>query len=74
MKFTDSPKYKDNVILKLTFEFAIDIVRYSENSVLQIDPRGSVAGSIKFATDRQCNYSFDCDPISDDFVPCSVDL
>ncbi|GEM_PF-4528724 len=29
MKFTDSPKYKDNIILKLTFEFAI--VRYSEN-------------------------------------------
>lgn len=30
MKFTNSPKYKDNIILKLTFEFAIDVVRYSE--------------------------------------------
>lgn len=30
MKFTDSAKYKDNVILKLTFEFAVDIVLYSE--------------------------------------------
>jgi len=30
MKFTDSPKYKDNLILKLTFEFAVDIVNYSE--------------------------------------------
>ncbi|MDP3314299.1 four helix bundle protein [Lutibacter sp.] len=30
MKFTDSPKYKDNIILKLTFEFAVDIVNYSE--------------------------------------------
>ena len=30
MKFTDSPKYKDNLILKLTFEFAVDIIKYSE--------------------------------------------
>jgi len=30
MKFTDSPKYKDNIILKLTFEFAIEIVKFSE--------------------------------------------
>ncbi|HIP48277.1 MAG TPA: four helix bundle protein [Lutibacter sp.] len=30
MKFTDSPIYKDNLILKLTFEFAIEIVKYSE--------------------------------------------
>jgi len=30
MKFTDSPKYKDNLILKLTFEFAVEIVNYSE--------------------------------------------
>ena len=30
MKFTDSPKYKDNIILKLTFEFAIAIVLFSE--------------------------------------------
>lgn len=30
MKFTDNPKYKDNLILRLTFEFAVDIVLYSE--------------------------------------------
>lgn len=30
MKFTDSPKYKDNVILKLTFEFAVSVVLFSE--------------------------------------------
>ena len=31
MQFTDNPKYKENVILKLTFEFAVSIVKYSEN-------------------------------------------
>ena len=30
MKFTNSSKYKDNIILKLTFEFAIEIVKYSD--------------------------------------------
>ena len=30
MKFTNSPRYKDNIILKLTFEFAIEIVKYSD--------------------------------------------
>lgn len=30
MKFTESPKYKDNLILKLTFEFAVEIVVFSE--------------------------------------------
>ncbi len=30
MQFTDNPKYKENVILRLTFEFAVDIVKYSE--------------------------------------------
>ncbi len=30
IKFTESPKYKDNLILKLTFEFAVEIVKYSE--------------------------------------------
>ncbi|MFK5957625.1 MAG: four helix bundle protein [Lutibacter sp.] len=30
MKFTESPKYKDNLILKLTFEFAVEIINYSE--------------------------------------------
>lgn len=30
MQFTDNPKYKENVILKLTFEFAVSIVKYSE--------------------------------------------
>ena len=30
MKFTENPKYKNNIILKLTFEFAVEIVNYSE--------------------------------------------
>lgn len=30
MKFTDSPKYKDNTILRLTFEFVVSVVRFSE--------------------------------------------
>lgn len=30
MKFTDSPKYKDNLILRLTFEFAVLVVQFSE--------------------------------------------
>ncbi len=30
MNFTNNPKYKDNLILKLTFEFAVDIVKFSE--------------------------------------------
>jgi len=30
MQFTDNPKYKENIILKLTFEFAVSIVKYSE--------------------------------------------
>lgn len=30
MRFTDNPKYKENVILRLTFEFAVDIVLFSE--------------------------------------------
>ena len=30
MKFTDNPKYKKNTILKLTFEFAVEIVLFSE--------------------------------------------
>lgn len=30
MLFTDNPKYKENLILKLTFEFAVSIIRYSE--------------------------------------------
>ena len=30
MKFTESPKYKDNIILKLTFEFAVAVVKYAE--------------------------------------------
>jgi four helix bundle protein len=30
MKFTDNPKYKNNPILKLTFEFAVAIVNFSE--------------------------------------------
>jgi len=30
MQFTNNPKYKENIILKLTFEFAVAIVKYSE--------------------------------------------
>ena len=30
MKFTDNPKYKNNLILRLTFEFAVGIVKFSE--------------------------------------------
>ncbi len=29
MQFTQQEKYKDNIILKLSFEFAIEIVKYS---------------------------------------------
>ena len=30
MQFTDNPKYKENIILKLTFEFAVRVVKYAE--------------------------------------------
>ncbi len=30
MEFTTNPTYKENIILKLTFEFALDIIKYSE--------------------------------------------
>jgi four helix bundle protein len=30
MRFTDNSKYKENKILKLTFEFAVDIIYFSE--------------------------------------------
>ena len=30
MKFTNSEKYKENSILKETFEFAVDIIKFSE--------------------------------------------
>jgi hypothetical protein len=30
MKFTDNPKYKENIILRLTFEFAVNVVLFSE--------------------------------------------
>ena len=30
MNFTNSPKYQDNPILKQTFEFSIEIIKYSE--------------------------------------------
>lgn len=29
MKFTDNPKYKENVILKLSFELAVDVINFS---------------------------------------------
>ena len=30
MKFTEQPLYKENIILRLTFDFAVEIVRYTE--------------------------------------------
>jgi four helix bundle protein len=30
MDFTDNPKYKENIILRLTFEYAVEIVKYAE--------------------------------------------
>lgn len=30
MRFTDNPKYKDNIILKLSFELAVDVIKFSE--------------------------------------------
>lgn len=30
MKFTEQPLYKENIILKLTFDFAVDVVKYTE--------------------------------------------
>ena len=30
MKFTEQPLYRENIILKLTFDFAVDIVKYTE--------------------------------------------
>ena len=31
MKFTEQPAYKNNLILKLTFEFAVEIVTFTED-------------------------------------------
>ena len=31
MRFTEQPAYKENVILKLTFEFAVEIVKFTED-------------------------------------------
>jgi four helix bundle protein len=30
MEFTDNLKYKGNIILRLTFEFAVEVVKYAE--------------------------------------------
>jgi len=30
MRFTDNPKYKEHIILKLSFEFAVEIIKFSE--------------------------------------------
>ena len=30
MKFTDQPAYKENIILRLTFNFAVEIVKFTE--------------------------------------------
>jgi four helix bundle protein len=67
MKFTDSPKFKDNIILKLTFEFAIDIVRYSEKLdenqkyviAKQILRSGtSIGANVKEAQNSESNRDF----------------
>jgi len=44
MQFTNNPKYKENIILKLTFEFAVSIVKYSE--VLDKARKFSIANQI----------------------------
>ncbi len=44
MQFTDNPKYKENIILKLTFEFAVSVVRYSEE--LDLKRKYSIANQI----------------------------
>ena len=31
MNFTDQPAYKENIILKLTFNFAVEIVQFTED-------------------------------------------
>lgn len=31
MKFTEQPNYKENLILQLTFNFAVEIVKYAES-------------------------------------------
>jgi four helix bundle protein len=30
MRLTDNPKYKENIILKLSFELAVDVIKFSE--------------------------------------------
>jgi four helix bundle protein len=30
MKHTDNPKYKENIILKLSFELAVEVIKFSE--------------------------------------------
>lgn len=44
MQFTNNTKYKENIILKLTFEFAVAIVKYSEE--LDKERKFSVANQI----------------------------
>jgi len=44
MEFTDNPKYKNNLILKLTFEFAVNIIKYSEE--LDKERKFSIANQI----------------------------
>lgn len=44
MEFTNNPKYKDNLILKLTFDFAVNIVKYSEE--LDKEKKYSIANQV----------------------------
>ena len=44
MKFTEQPLYKENVILRLTFDFAVEIVKYTET--LQKDRKFVIADQL----------------------------
>lgn len=44
MKFTDNPKYKENVILKLSFELAVDVIKFS--SLLDNNKKYTISNQI----------------------------
>jgi four helix bundle protein len=44
MDFTDNPKYKENIILRLTFEYAVEIVKYAEE--LELKRKFSIANQV----------------------------
>lgn len=53
MNFTNSTKYKDNVILKETFEFALLIVQYAE--LLEENKKFAIARQIRSGTSIGAN-------------------